>query len=550
MAGTVRSDIVIRHIVLVVLLTGLVVLTAAPPATGQQDGVAVDGAVQVTSNPASSRGHVAPDVAIHPDDRQTIAVADGDAYSGDCSVHVSTNAGLSWTAATQPDVPGDWPNCTFVPFGPVADVEFSPEGTLYFAFNGYNGSEQQGRVFLARSDDLGQSWQTTMVPGTERNLEEGETGIDQIPSIAIDPNDADSVYVGWGSNWATYTFPEEALNGQLYYWDVIERVYVSASDDGGETFGQPVNVGEGLRLTEDKQGVKPPPQVLVGNDGEVFAFFGEYSRAGTRDDREGEAPPAHVYLAISRDGGQSYTNKAIFEHEEPTESSAWTWVPRADIDRNNGNLYVAWENMSHAGEPVQISVMRSTDGGESWDAPTQVNDAEPDRQWNYPEAYPELRVAPNGRVDVAWYDWRNDPTYDPEAEEPSNTLQDVYYTYSTDGGGTWAPDVRITDRFIDRSIGPWPNGGVRGTLGLASTDGGAYLAWSDTRNGDDFNHSQDIYFGRVRFGPSEEFFTAAGGGTPMAWGMTGAAGALALTGLVLLGITRFARRKRPDPNGD
>jgi hypothetical protein len=57
-----------------------------------------------------------------------------------------------------------------------------------------------------------------------------------------------------GANWATYTLTDEVLDGEQYYWNVVERVYVAASEDGGATFADPVDVGEGLRLTPEVEG--------------------------------------------------------------------------------------------------------------------------------------------------------------------------------------------------------------------------------------------------------------------------------------------------------
>src|SRR5215213_7832609 len=93
---------------------------------------AVDASVQVTPDPGASRAHTAPVVAVHPKNDRIVAVADADALSGKCGVHVSTNAGLSWAPAAQPAIPAEWPNCAFIPFGPVVDVAFGPDGTLYY----------------------------------------------------------------------------------------------------------------------------------------------------------------------------------------------------------------------------------------------------------------------------------------------------------------------------------------------------------------------------------------------------------------------------------
>ncbi len=459
--------------------------------------------------------------------------------------HVSTNAGLSWAPAAQPAIPAEWPNCAFIPFGPVVDVAFGPDGTLYYALSGFNPTTKQSRIFLARSEDLGSTWDTTILPWIAPNLEKGEAGVDGVPSIAVDPKNPRRVSVGWGSNWATYALNANVLQGKLYYWDVIERVYVATSNDGGATFADPVNVGDGLKLTPTIEGVKPPPQVVAGNNGEIYAIFGEYARGGSRDVREGNAPPAHIYFATSRDGGRTYDKATIFTGPTPTSTSDWTWVPRMGIDRKNGNLYAVWENMSSAGDPVQISLIRSTDGGRTWSEPAKLNDAEWPRKWNYPELYPSLSVAPNGRVDVAWYDWRNDAGM--TADGKKNIFQDVYYTSSTDGGLTWAPNLKMNDRAIDRHIGVSQQGGIRGPVGIGSRDAAAYVAWDDTRNGTEVTHSQDIYFTRARVADPAELFTTPDDGTsPVAWAAGGVAAGLALAGVALLAGNRLVRR-RPEP---
>ena len=529
----------------------LVVLVWAATA-GQASGkevaapLHVDSAVQVTSDSAVSRAHTVPAIAVDPRDEKVLAMAEADAYSSQCTVHVSTNAGLSWTPGTRPTLPPEYPNCSFVYFGPVVDVEFGSDGTLYYALSGYNPTTKKGRVFLARSTDLGSTWDTTALPWIAPNLERGETGIDGSPSVAVDPDDPERVFVGWGSNWATYTLTPEVLGGKLYYWDVIERVYVAVSTDGGRTFGDAIDAGEGLRLTPQVEGVKPPPQVIAGNDGEIHVLFGEYSRAGSRDSREGKAPPAHVYLSTTRDGGRTWDRRAIYTAPTPTATSDWIWVPKGAIDRKNGTFYVAWEDMTTAGEPVQISTIRSTDGGRTWSEPVKANDATPKRTWNYPEACPELSVAPNGRVDLAWYDGRNDPAFVEGAR--SDKFQDVYYTFSTDGGLSWAPNLKVNDRIIDRSFGPSSQGGIRGPVGLASLDEAAYLAWDDSRNGRPDNASQDIYFTRARTEAGAELFEATSGTSGLAWALLGAAVALAVGGLALVtGLAATRRRPSPEP---
>lgn len=545
-----------RGVVGVSLVVALLVVAAlgAVPAAGQEDGpsgdVDVDGAVQVTANPNPARGHLAPAVAVNPRDKRVLAIAEGDAFGGGCSLHVSVDQGLSWRQASTPEVDERWSRCTFQNLGTLADVAFASDGTLYFGFNGYDPGTYEGQVFLARSNDLGETWETTELPGVERDVDNGEFGIDALPSIAVDPNDPDRVHVAWSSNWGSWTLRPEVRQGQDYYWDIVMRPYVATSTDGGASFSAPVNLleDENLWLREGLEAVKTPPRALAGNDGEVYVIFGERTGAEPREEPEGDAPPTSIYLTVSRDGGATYEGQRIYTEPDPVDrGTAFLWPARGAIDRNNGNLYVVWEQVSNAGQPVSILMMRSTDGGDTWSEPTVVNDVEPPRKFTYMEFFPEVSVAPNGRVDIAWYDARNDPTVEPDEEMGGNNFHDVYYTYSTDEGQTWAPNVRITDRLIDRRIGPFDTGDIQGTLGVASTDQGAYIAWDDSRNGSPETQSQDIYFTRARLAETDSFFGAGAAGEPDGRFLAGAMGAgvaLLVGGLLLLLMVATVGRTR------
>lgn len=481
-----------------VVWVGWSALAAAGQEQEASSDVQVDAAVQVTADPDPARGHLIPALAVDPNDDRVLAIAEGDAVGGACAVHVSVDRGLTWRQVPTPEVPARWDRCAFQNLGTLADVAFAPDGSLYYAFNGYDSETYEGQIFLARSHDLGETWETSALPRVARDVDDGEFGLDALPSIAVDPNDADHVHVAWSSNWGTWTLREEVRQGLEYYWDIVIRPYVASSTDGGQSFS--------------------------------------------------DAPPASIYLAVSRDGGGTYESSSIYTEPEPDGTSyAWIWPARGAIDHRNGNLYVVWEQLSNAGQPVSISTIRSTDGGHTWSDPTAVNDVQQRRSTGM-ELFPDISVAPNGRVDIAWYDSRNDPTVDLDADDGGSQFHDVYYSYSDDEGRTWSPNERITDRIIDRRIGPFDVGDIQGTLGVASSDQGAYIAWDDTRNGSEETQSQDIYFARARLTAPSSFFAAGGvppSGHRLLWGALGAALALLVGGFALLltvrGMARGAR---------
>lgn len=180
---------------------------------------------------------------------------------------------------------------------------------------------------------------------------------------------------------------------------------------------------------------------------------------------------------------------------------------------------------------------RTTDAGETWAEPIKVNDVDPQREWTFNEMWPSLGIAPDGRLDVAWYDSREDLVDDDEEEVRQ---QHVYYTYSSDGGATWAPSIRVSDRVIDRELGIWHTG-MRAPVGLASTEQAALLAWDHTRSGNPTTMTQDIYAGRVRFAAPAVAFGSPSPG--LLTDVRSAAVGLGAGGLVLLVGSHLARRR-------
>jgi hypothetical protein len=495
-----------------------------------------EAARQVTEDPVAVRAHATPVVAVDPRDARVIAMGEGEAYGGRCFLHVSKDAGSSWTTGSIPQ-PSDWPNCTYANFGPVVAIAFGRDGTLYYAFSGQNPKTYQSRMFLARTTDLGATWQTTALPWVEPNLDKGQLGADALPTIALDPANPGRVAVGWMTNNGTWNVSDAVLQGKKYYYDVVSRPYVAVSQDGGKSFSAAVDAAGDYPKDPKIRGWMNEPHLAFGNHGELFAFFGENTRPlpeGSTD----PAPPAHLWLSTSTDGGRTFKMQAIYTRSPKKRD--WLGQPSPALDRRTGDLYVVWDEQPAADAPARVAFMSSNDGGKTWTTPRKLNDVDPQRTWNFCEFCPSMDVSPQGRIDVAWYDWRNDPAFDPTADKKKNAFQDVYYTYSTDGGHTWAPNAKVTDRMIDRRLGVFKTMGLHGNVGLASSGGAALIAWDDTRNSNEATQSQDVYFTQMRF-------TSAGAAEPagstVLSGLLGAGGALAAGGLVLLLLGLMRRRR-------
>ncbi|MFI5218851.1 MAG: T9SS type A sorting domain-containing protein [Bacteroidia bacterium] len=155
-----------------------------------------------------------------------------------------------------------------------------------------------------------------------------------------------------------------------------------------------------------------------------------------------------------------------------------------DIDKSSGpgsdNIYLlaSLGRISNP-DPADVMFARSTDGGLTWNSPIRINDdiSTTNIQW-----FGTMSVAPDGRIDAAWFDTRDNPGSDESA---------LYYSYSTDQGTTWSANEKLSPSF-DPHIG-YPNQNKIGDyFDMISDNSGVHVAWANTLNGE-----EDVYYSRI-----------------------------------------------------
>src|SRR5262249_51358860 len=107
----------------------------------------------------------------------------------------------------------------------------------------------------------------------------------------------------------------------------------------------------------------------------------------------------------------------------------YTIAPPALATDSHGTVFTARAD-SRAGDPA-LYVSRSTEAGAPGSRRLRVKDDKPVPAQPSDQYLPKLSVSPDNRVDVIWLDRRNDP---------QDRRNDTYYSYSTDGGKTFAPN--------------------------------------------------------------------------------------------------------------
>ncbi|MDQ4131703.1 MAG: glycoside hydrolase [Actinomycetota bacterium] len=458
------------------LTAATMVVAGASPVGAQapSPSAAVTAAVQVTANPAPVRFHNTPQIARNPTNGELVVVESDVRGSRKCSVHVSTDSGRTWAAGGDPMVePVN--DCGFYgEYGPYATLAFGKNGDLYVAFVASEflnraRNDTPRHVFLARSTDSGRSFDTTRVfDAPDGNP---DRGLNKGPMLAVDPNAPERVYVGWRQGIFAANAKEKL------------KTNVAASADGGRTFGPPVE------LTDERGG--DYPGLAVDGDGTVHAVY--WTRAFPPGPSNTPGPPRPIQYVRSTDRGRTWSKG---ETIDPGNQST-PRPPMLAADPKSSAVYMVWYTNAEVNNQApgfegfhDVYLRASKDGGRTWGERVTVND---DRS-TANQFEPGVSIAPNGRLDISWYDFRHNPVPPVPAtgQGSERGLSDIYYASSSDKGDTVSPNVRITDRGADRSLGGWKFDS-KFNVGISSSNDAVYFAWQDPRNAIRDTDAEDVY---------------------------------------------------------
>lgn len=213
--------------------------------------------------------------------------------------------------------------------------------------------------------------------------------------------------------------------------------------------------------------------VTFDNKSHAFLCYIAFDKLGTENYWAHNATRNGIFVRRSNDGGKTWNPEAstvISHHTEP--GIPFEDKPYIAADTNpkspyTGNLYVGWTQFTLAKSTILFS--RSTDDGNTWSAPIEISSHEglPRDDNGAVEGFSGA-VGPDGTLYVVWADGDN-----------------IAFTYSKDGGETFAPSKEVLDvaplyfkvSSVDRANG-FPQ------IALDPKTGRLFVSWSDYRNGD------------------------------------------------------------------
>lgn len=247
----------------------------------------------------------------------------------------------------------------------------------------------------------------------------------------------------------------------------------SRSTDGGFTWLNPINIPNSPAWgTPD---VDSNGLLYIGgvnlNTGQIFCERSSNARDG------GVTPTFDQSTSVNL-GGDISISEPI--NPEGLVGQIFVAVDRSNTAMKNNVYMLASVQPTGASNGSDVMFVRSTDAGHTFSAPVRVNDDPVNHnKWHW---FGTLAVAPNGRIDSVWLDSRN---------AANNTDSQLFYSFSTDGGVTWAPNVVVSNSF-NPFLG-YPNQNKMGDyITIVSDNTGGNVAYTAT-----FNGEEDIYYVRV-----------------------------------------------------
>jgi hypothetical protein len=455
------------------LAFALLALTPLSAAAGQALTHVEHPNVLVTIDPeARSQNEVT--IAAFPNDRSILVATARDTRQTSgfswAGYYRSTDGGVTWQNALVPGFPGDTsPEGLSSPvhdagwkIGSDPVITADREGRVYLAWLAFGPrtTEFAGWVVLTRYSDFGATYDFT--------------------SVAYAGHDTPSDKLGGPGNsrvtdkeWIAVDDTGGPCDGYLYMpWALFESsggavpIVFQRSTDGGRSWSPIVHLSHPPNT--QNQGTT----VAVGPRGEVYVAWEDFHKD-------------QILFTRSLDCGQTFDMErgmtSIVPVPEPLPGSAYRLdsFPRMAVSQTTGSIFITWADYRTGNADVLLA--RSTDRGVSWSVPAVVNDVTTNHQ-----IFPAITTF-DGRVDVSFYDSRNDP---------GGKLLDIYYAQSNDDGRTFLPNVRVTDAAFDPNLGI--TGGGAAFLGdyngIASNAAGAHPIWADNRNvSPTALRDQDIY---------------------------------------------------------
>jgi hypothetical protein len=466
-------------------------------------------------------------IAVNPTDEKNLVGGANDYRLGYglSGFYTSFDGGKSWIDGLVP-MPS-WPDGDVPDGGGDPSIVFDSKGTVYYVGLAFERANGRNGIIVNRSLNGGKTWSrpsfTTGDGVVVANLNAADTSVTHDKEWAVVDLSSGKPYSHHDRLYVTWT----------HFDPTGSPIYEAHSDNGGLSWSTPHEIDGSSALCDFTGGTtvlrcgdNQPSWPVVGPDGTLYVFF-----------RNTDTPNQNQFLMVkSTDGGITFGAPVkvaeVFDQPGtyPRAGSGGTrnrpdctargqqsgrMVLSNSCFRVNayggpavapdGSLYLVWSdnrNGTNTHSDTDIFLSRSSDGGATWSAPIRVNNdpvGNGKDQW-----FPWLAVAPDGTLNVVFYDRRLDTTstvtvYGVPINPPGNYLVDTWMARSSDGGTSWT-NFRVSEVSTNFDYA-FRNGIFIGDYnGVAVNSKLAFPFWADARNATADNRHSDVFIDIVQPG--------------------------------------------------
>ena len=416
----------------------------------------------------------------------------------------STDGGLIWTPVVVHGITACAGGTGDFAFDRASDpwVTIARDGTAYFQSLSFNNDESCGAggdnaLLVSKSTDGGITWSNPQVQIYDTD---GQLFNDK-NSMRADPTDSESkrVYAVWDrlldftlpSSCTSSTTAGAARGSHDGVAEARERFRKAAGSVGGPI--NPATIFTGPTLftrTTDGGATWEPARVIfdpgsnaqtINNlievlpNGTVIDFFTNLSTLGQGGVKLG--------MVKSTDHGATFgpvsnAFKMVVTNSGTVTPDAHSPVRDANIlfdvatDRENGNLYVVWQD-GRSRNIDRVAFSMSTNGGATWSSP-QIIDKTPYSpvKLRNQAFLPAVEVGANHRVVVTYYNFENDTSDGRELTDFWSISCDIANGENCRTAGGWSGENRLTTSSFDMLDAPVARGHFLGDYhGLVNAGG-------------------------------------------------------------------------------
>lgn len=345
-----------------------------------------------------------PSIAINPKNPDEISA--GSIIQG---YHFSSDGGKTWASSALKS-----------PYGVYGDpvLQYDQKGRLYyFHLSDYKKTSHLDRIVCQYADQPNKFSKGSFPQPNGTKVQDKHW-------VVIDPK-TDVLYMTW-TQFDAYDSADPKDTSIIVF---------SKSMDRGVSWTNPVRIskfgGDCLDGDNTVEGAVP----ALGPNGEIYVCW---------------TGPKGIMFQESKDGGNTWLKE---ERQLVDHVGGWdiqipgiyraNGLPFLMADNsggpNNGTLYINWADQRNGADNTDIWLLKSTDGGQNWMAPIQVNqDKEPRHQFLTSMTIDQVR----GDLHFVYYDRRRF----------KDNRTDVIWATSTDGGQTFKEQRISTQPFLPNAM--------------------------------------------------------------------------------------------------